>query len=769
MLLVRLLRDRVFLLAVALMGLVLAASLLTPVEFAMWAFYLAPIFLVYVWGKPEALYPAIGLVSALILLSLLPGWGNPALPIVAVNRLMGIGAIWILGYYLHKQQRTNETLLVNLTKYAVLFDTAPVGIAVIDAEGRIVETNPDAERILGGIKAAHEQRPPVEQGWQVLRPDGTPMPRAEYPSVRALSEGIPIDAAEMGVVRPDGATIWLKVTAAPLPLAPYGVVAVYTDITTLREVQESLRAGEQRLRYALDAVSDGAWDWNIQTGALSYSEGWLHKLGYAPEDAVANISFWESLVHPEDMARVQEALAAHFAGRTPMYVCENRLRTKWGEYRHNLDRGRVVEWDAEGRPLRMVGADTDITERMQHEAELAQLAAIVESSDDAIVSNDQDGTLVSWNQGAVQLYGYRAEEAVGQPAAMLFAAGREAEAAALLARVLGGQVVRHHETQHVDRSGNIMDVALTISPLRGRDGVVRGTSIIARDITQQKVLERAVLQLNAELEQRVRERTAALEAALAELRETDQLKEAFLAAISHELRTPLTGVLGVAEALELQVSGPLNSRQLEHVRLLRRSGTRLLEMINSILHYTNLLAGQTLVRRQVCVLEDIGMAAVRKVQAQAQLKLLAVEFMIEPRDLAMEVDSEALTQLLYNLLDNAVKFTPPGGAVGLEIRRSVPLRDMAAEQGEAESIQFVVWDTGIGIADGERARIFDAFTQVEGGLARRYEGIGLGLAYAQRMAGLLGGGVVVESAVGSGSRFVVTLPAGEERLGAPGR
>jgi signal transduction histidine kinase len=266
-----------------------------------------------------------------------------------------------------------------------------------------------------------------------------------------------------------------------------------------------------------------------------------------------------------------------------------------------------------------------------------------------------------------------------------------------------------------------------------------------------------VWRLNTELEERVRTRTADLETALAELRHADELKEAFLAAISHELRTPLTGVLGVAEALELQVSGPLNSRQLEHVRLLRRSGTRLLEMINSILHYINLLAGQAQMRQQPCVLAEIGAASVRKVEAQAQLKLVAIEFTVEPSDLVLQADSEALMQLLYNLLANAVKFTPPGGAVGLQIYK----------HRNPDTVEFAVWDTGIGVADGERERIFEAFAQADGGLARRYEGIGLGLAYARRMADLMGGEVRVESTVGKGSRFVVSLPAKAEH-GAQG-
>ena len=465
----RLMRDRSFLAALVLMGLVFLATMLTPVEFALWAFYLAPIFLVYAWGEQESLYPSIALVSVLILASLLPSWGDPVLPVVTLNRIFGVIAIWILGYFLQRQKFTRV------------------------------------------------------------------------------------------------------------------------------EAERALRASEERLRYALEAVSDGAWDWSVQTGKLVYSEAWLRKLGYTSEDAHADISFWENLVHPDDMPRVQQALADHFAGRTALYECENRLRTKSGEYRYNLDRGRVVEWDSAGRPLRMVGADTDISERMQREAMLARLAAIVESSEDAIIGNDLQGTISSWNRGAMQLYGYLPHEAIGQQATLLFPPDRQGELAQMLQRVREGQVLRHYETQHVDRTGKAMDVSLTVSPVYsigvpGQTRTTAGISIIARDVTQQKALEQAVRHLNAELEERVRARTAELEGALAELRRADQLKEAFLAAISHELRTPLTGVLSGAEVLELQVSGPLNSRQLEHVRLLRRSGTRLLEMINSILHYINLLA-----------------------------------------------------------------------------------------------------------------------------------------------------------------------------------
>jgi PAS domain S-box-containing protein len=143
--------------------------------------------------------------------------------------------------------------------------------------------------------------------------------------------------------------------------------------------QQALRESEERLAYALDATTEGVWDWNIKTGQVLFSRRWIDSLGYAPEEVPPHVSFWESIVHPDDMPTVKKHLQDHFEGRTSVYVCENRLRMKSGEYRWNLDRGRVVEWDTNGQPLRMVGADTDITERKRAEAALERRTAQFET------------------------------------------------------------------------------------------------------------------------------------------------------------------------------------------------------------------------------------------------------------------------------------------------------------------------------------------------------------------------------------------------------
>ncbi len=144
--------------------------------------------------------------------------------------------------------------------------------------------------------------------------------------------------------------------------------------------EEELRESEKRLELTLDAVSDGGWDWNVSTGECFYSDRWLESLGYKSDDVEPHIGFWESIVHPDDMPRAREVLNAHFEGHTPYCEFESRLRKKSGEYRWGLDRGRVVTRDAQGKPLRMVGTDTDITERKQAEEQLAQAKEAAEAA-----------------------------------------------------------------------------------------------------------------------------------------------------------------------------------------------------------------------------------------------------------------------------------------------------------------------------------------------------------------------------------------------------
>jgi signal transduction histidine kinase/DNA-binding NtrC family response regulator len=279
---------------------------------------------------------------------------------------------------------------------------------------------------------------------------------------------------------------------------------------------------------------------------------------------------------------------------------------------------------------------------------------------------------------------------------------------------------------------------------------------------QQEIKERmraeAALEMErASLARRVEERTVELKMANAELARASRLKDEFLASMSHELRTPLNAILGLSEALQEQVFGILNEKQLKTLNTIEESGRHLLALINDILDISKIEAGKLTLQKGPISIEVLCQASLRLIKQDAQKKHLQVAYTRDSSVTTVQADQRRLKQILVNLLSNAVKFTPEGGAIGLDVKNDE----------EDQAIRFVVWDTGIGIAPKDLERLFEPFIQLDSSLARQYAGTGLGLALVRRLTELHEGQVAVESAPEQGSRFIVSLP--RSSLHEPGR
>ena len=269
-----------------------------------------------------------------------------------------------------------------------------------------------------------------------------------------------------------------------------------------------------------------------------------------------------------------------------------------------------------------------------------------------------------------------------------------------------------------------------------------------QEIAERKRAEAALEGERAQLARRVEERTADLRTANAELARAARLKDEFLASVSHELRTPLNAILGISEALQEEVFGDMNEKQIGSLRSIEESGRHLLALINDILDLSKVEAGKLELELAPMPVEMVCQASLRMVKQNAHKKRLRIHSTYDSQVTTFVADERRVKQILVNLLSNAVKFTPEGGEIGIEV----------VGNEEANAVLFTVWDTGIGIAEDHLQQLFRPFVQLDSRLSREYAGTGLGLSLVLRMVELHGGSVAVDSEVGKGSRFTVSFP-----------
>ena len=370
-----------------------------------------------------------------------------------------------------------------------------------------------------------------------------------------------------------------------------------------------------------------------------------------------------------------------------------------------------------------------------------RLAAIVESSDDAIVSKDLNGIVTSWNRSAERLFGYSAAEMIGQSIRVIIPPDKQGEEDVVLAKVRKGEKIDHFETVRMRKDGTLLDISLTVSPIRDDDGTVIGASKIARDITQAKAAE-AERQRLLSIAEEAADENARL---YAELQEANRLKDEFLATLSHELRTPLNAILGYARMLRAGIVPA--DRQPRAVETIERNAKSLTQIVEDVLDVSRIISGKLRLDIQMVDLTGVVRQAVDTVLPAADAKGIRIETAIDGKLAPISGDPERLQQIVWNLMSNAVKFTGRGGRIDVRLERV------------GSQAEIVVADSGIGISADFLPHIFERFRQADSGSNRQRGGLGLGLAISRQLVEMHGGTIHASSGgAGLGSTFRVSLP-----------
>jgi PAS domain S-box-containing protein len=461
--------------------------------------------------------------------------------------------------------------------------------------------------------------------------------------------------------------------------------------------------------------------------------------GYTFEEVNGRL-FWDVLTIPEEVEHLKQIFESLSRGSGPVRH-ENHWRTPAGDL-------RLIAWsdaplrDRQGSTTFIIGSGIDITDRQRAEEALRvseqRYRDLFENASDIVYTHDLQGVFTSVNAAAERITGYSRSEALGMNISEILAPGEFPKALDRIYNMLGGGGPRTSQYDIISKDGRRISLEVN-ARLQLEDGKPIGLHGVARDVTDRKLAEETLESYAGEVSRKNDELADALAAA----KEATELKTRFLATMSHEIRTPMNGILGMSELL---MSTPLDAEQRDYAQAVRHSAEALLVVINDILDISKIESGKLNLERvpfdpHAVVDEVIGLLLPRAIAKG--LRLVSEQQGALPR--VVRGDPGRLRQILLNLIGNAVKFTEEGEVV---VSTSI-----ASDTAETATVQFCVRDTGIGISEEKRSRLFQNFVQGDSSTTRKYGGTGLGLAISKQLVEMMGGVIEFESELGRGSTF----------------
>jgi two-component system CheB/CheR fusion protein len=608
-----------------------------------------------------------------------------------------------------------------------LLGSVQMPILMLDSRLRIRRFTPAAEKLLNLI--------PTDVG----RPIGDLKLNLDCPDLERLITEVIDTVGVKEVEMRDGEGRWRSLRVRPYKTLENkidGAVVTLVDIDEIKKTEREIKAARDYAEAVLRTTRDPLLVLHGNLTVDSANEAFYKTFKLKPGETEGR-SIYDLSGRQWDGPQLRRLLEEIIPRNSHFDDFEIRHEISGLGERSLLLNARRLD-SREGGLERILLGIEDVTERKEAETARARLAAVVESSDDAIVAIDLDGVIASWNQGAERLFGYTTQEAIGQPLTLLIPPERFGAEESILQRLRRGEHLEHFETVRQRKDGSAVAISLTVSPITNAQGEVIGTSRIARDITERKRAEEAI---HAAYEQ---ESAARAEAELA-----NRLKDEFLATVSHELRSPLNSILGWSRMLnEKRLDEERSARALE---VIQNSAQAQNQLIGDLLDVSRIITGKSRLEMRVVELPPIIEAAMDVVRPAADAKKIKFISALDPTG-PVSGDPDRLQQVVWNLLSNAVKFTSVEGEITIRLER------------EGAHVRLAVSDTGEGIEPEFLPFVFDRFSQFEGRPARVHGGLGLGLAIVRHLVELHGGTVSAASrGRGQGATFTVTLPLAARR------
>ncbi len=494
------------------------------------------------------------------------------------------------------------------------------------------------------------------------------------------------------------------------------------EIVDRKRAQASLYESQQRLELALRGADLGLWDYNLATEEAFVDKTWADTFGYSHEDIQPNIDWWGHKIHPEDRSAVIEAWNAHLEGRTAFFEAEHRVQTTSGEWNWVLSRGKVVDRDSDGNPLRVSGTVFDITDRKRAEEKLLQMSKVFMESIDPIFIRDLEGRIVDVNKAAEETYGWSREQLIGKAIKTVVPPERHERMDELHERCKRGEKIENVEALYRKKSGEVVPILLSLSLLTDNKGELVGIASITKNLSDLK-----------RTEEMLRAKTEALERSNRDLEE-------FAYVAAHDLREPLVGIAAYMKVLERRWKARLDPEAHKLISHTLDITLRMDSLVQSLLAFSSLGTGPRSFQLTDCnVVLHLALSNLRSGIEEASATVTSD---VLP---TVQADPALIVQLFQNLVSNAIKFASDR-----------PLKIHIGATREESRWTFSVTDNGIGIERPYFDRIFRIFQRLEA--SRERAGTGIGLANCKRIVEHHGGRIWVESEPGEGSTFFFTIP-----------
>ena len=616
------------------------------------------------------------------------------------------------------QKQMEIALKQSETKFRMIIENQGEGIGITDENEIFTFANPAANQIFG-----------IKNGTLINRSllDFLSDETIEFiqNETKKRKQG---DASkyEIEIIQPTGQKRIILVTTTPYKSDSgefLGTFGVFRDITERVQTLNSLKLQKEQFELAVKGANDGVWDWNINSNVLFLSPRWKEQLGYKDEEIQNTFESFEKLLHHDDKKRTVEYVNSYLKGEFSIYNIEFRMRHKNGNYRWIQSKGEALR-DENGVPYRMAGSHSDITERKlaekKTEAAFKRLNSIMNSVQAGIMLiRKSDKLIIEANHAVEKMLGFKKNELLNKPC-QNHICPLQSERCQLLNC---GKNIENLEQTIKNHKGELIPILknATVIEIEGEEYVLE--SFV--DISQQKAAERELVEArkNAEL--------------------ANKAKSEFLANMSHEIRTPMNSILGFSEVL---LNTTENEKHKGYIRTILNSGKTLLSLINDILDLSKIEAGRMEIIPDPADIR-IVLNEVEKI-FEPKVKNKNINYITEIADDfpdSVLLDEVRLRQILFNVVGNAVKFTPSGFI-------KVQLQTIR-KNGATIDFEISVADSGIGISKEDHKKIFETFSQQSGHAARNYEGTGLGLAISKRLCEIMNGKIELQSEVGKGSTF----------------